>query len=89
MLKYIIRRFLVLPVILFIVTVLLFLLILLQPVDQRVAVYLPSFNPHITPEQFQELLEATIHRYPSAHPPRSRARRPRLRLQHLVQNGIW
>jgi peptide/nickel transport system permease protein len=63
LLKYVIRRILVLPVILFFVTVLLFLLIMLQPVDQRVMVYIPSFNPHIQPEEFQELLETQIHRY--------------------------
>jgi peptide/nickel transport system permease protein len=62
-LKYVIRRLLVLPVILFLVTLVLFGIIMLQPVDQRVRVYLPSVKPRLTPEEYQELLEVTIHRY--------------------------
>jgi peptide/nickel transport system permease protein len=62
-LKYILRRLLVLPVIMFLVTAILFLLMLQIPVDQRVQVYLASGNPHITPEQYAKLLEVTIERY--------------------------
>ena len=55
MLQYILRRLLVLPVILLLVTLILFVLILQVPVEQRVMVYIPSFKPNITAEEFQEL----------------------------------
>jgi ABC-type dipeptide/oligopeptide/nickel transport system permease component len=61
--QYILRRLLVLPVILLLVTLILFVVILQVPVEQRVMVYLPSFKPNITAEEFQELMEATIERY--------------------------
>jgi peptide/nickel transport system permease protein len=62
-LQYILRRLLVLPVILLLVTLILYVLILQVPVEQRVMVYIPSFKPNITPQEFQELMEATIERY--------------------------
>jgi len=63
MLKYVLRRFLILPVILFLVTFILFLMVLQLPVEQRVWVYLPSFNPHLEEEEIQELIRATVERY--------------------------
>jgi peptide/nickel transport system permease protein len=60
--KYIVRRLLVLPLIMFLVTVILFLLILQLPVEQRVMVHIPAFNPHLTREQFEELVQDTIER---------------------------
>ncbi len=63
MLKYILRRLLILPVIMFLVTVILFVLITRLPVEQRVMIYIPSFNTHITGEQFEVLLQHQIERY--------------------------
>jgi peptide/nickel transport system permease protein len=62
-LKYIVRRLLVLPVIMFLVTLILFFLILQVPPEQRAAVYVPSANPHLTESQYQELVQTTIERY--------------------------
>ena len=63
MLKYVVRRLLLLPVMLLIVTLILFLLILRLPVDQRVMIYIPTFNPHITGEEFERLVNNHIERY--------------------------
>lgn len=63
MLKYIVRRLLVLPVIMFLVTLILFFLILQVPLEQRAAVYVPSASPHLTEKQYQELVQTTIERY--------------------------
>lgn len=63
MTKYILRRLLTLPLVMFIVTLILFLIILQLPVERRVQVYLPSFNPHITSEEYQRLVEHFIERY--------------------------
>ena len=63
MIQYILRRVLVFPLIMFLVTVILFALMLQPPVEQRVMIYVPSFNPHITGDQFQELLARQIERY--------------------------
>ena len=61
-LKYIVRRLLVLPVIMFLVTLILFFLILQIPPEQRAAVYVPSVNPHLTERQYQDLVQITIER---------------------------
>jgi len=61
--KYIIRRLLVLPIVIFFVTVVLFLMYLRLPVEQRAMIYIPSFNPHITEEEFERLMQVTIDRY--------------------------
>lgn len=63
MLKYILRRLLVLPVVLFVVTLVLFVLFLQIPAEQRVAVYLPSVRSNISEEDYQKLIEKTIERY--------------------------
>ncbi len=63
MLQYIVRRLLLLPVIMFLVTLILFFLILQIPVEQRVQVYLPTANPHLSAEEFQQLIDKTIERY--------------------------
>lgn len=47
----------------FIVTLILFFIILQLPVEMRVQVYLPSFNPHITGEEYERLVEHFIERY--------------------------
>lgn len=63
MLNYILRRILVLPVIMFIVSSILFLLILQLPVETRVEIYLPSGNPHKTDEEAAKVMQTYIERY--------------------------
>jgi ABC-type dipeptide/oligopeptide/nickel transport system permease component len=60
--KFILRRLLILPVIMFLVTLILFFLILQLPAEQRVMVYVPSINPHLTPEEVEELIQELIER---------------------------
>jgi peptide/nickel transport system permease protein len=62
LLKYIVRRLLILPVIMFLVSVILFLLVLQLPVEQRVTIYLPTVNPHLTAEEYEELVQEIIER---------------------------
>jgi len=61
--QYIFRRLLILPIIVLLVTAILFLMILQLPIEQRAMVYVPSANPHLTEVQFQALIERTIERY--------------------------
>lgn len=63
MIQYIIRRLLMLPIIMFLVTSILFVLMLQIPAEQRAQVYLPSLNPHLTQEEFEETIQETIERY--------------------------
>lgn len=63
MLKYVVRRLLLLPAILFAVTLILFALILRLPVKQRVMIYLPSSKFHIIGEPSQIVIEHQIERY--------------------------
>jgi len=63
MLKYAVRRLLLLPVILFVVTLILFALITRLPTEQRVMIYLPSSGSNLTDEQYQKLVELQIERY--------------------------
>lgn len=65
MLSYFLRRLLVLPVIMFIVTLILFFLIMQLPIEQRVAVYIPSTGAGtgLDPEKSQDLVENTIDKY--------------------------
>jgi peptide/nickel transport system permease protein len=63
MLKYILRRLMILPAVLFVVTLVLFVLFLQVPAEQRVGVYLPSVRPRMTPEETERLIQATIERY--------------------------
>jgi peptide/nickel transport system permease protein len=63
MITYVLRRLLIMPVVAFLVTLILFFLMLQIPVEQRVMAYLPSVNPHLTPEQVDELHQETIERY--------------------------
>jgi peptide/nickel transport system permease protein len=60
--KYVVRRLLLLPVIMFLVSLILFFIILQLPVEQRVMVYVPSFNPHLEPEEVEALIEEIIER---------------------------
>lgn len=63
MLKYVVRRLLILPVVLFVVTLVLFVLFLQVPAEQRVRVYLPSSRPNLSGEPSEALIQATIERY--------------------------
>ena len=63
MVSYILRRLLIIPVVLFIVTAILFLLLLQLPAERRAEVYLPSVNPRITAEEYENLVQVTIERY--------------------------
>ncbi|MGB2965340.1 MAG: ABC transporter permease [Anaerolineales bacterium] len=65
MLAYIIRRILILPIIMAIVTFVLFFLIMQLPIEQRVAVYIPSSSADtfFNPEKAQEMLDRTIERH--------------------------
>jgi len=63
MLNYILRRLLVIPVIMFIVTTILFGLLLQLPAERRAEVYLPSVRPRITAEEYERLVQVTIERY--------------------------
>ncbi|NLE43785.1 MAG: ABC transporter permease [Chloroflexi bacterium] len=63
MLQYIARRFLVLPLILFLVTLILFGLMLQLPVEMRAEVYMPSVGSNATAEQMAQITETIIRRY--------------------------
>jgi len=65
MITYIIRRLLLLPLIMVLVTLILFFLIMQLPVEQRVSVYLPSSSAAATldPEESARLVQNTIEKY--------------------------
>jgi peptide/nickel transport system permease protein len=65
MIQYIIRRLLVLPVIILLVTFVLFFLILQMPPEQRAEALMPSVRPDIalSPEKRAELVQEIISRY--------------------------
>ncbi len=60
MIKYILRRLLIMPVITFLVTSILFLLVLQLPVERRAQVYMPSGRGNKTVEEYQRVLNAVI-----------------------------
>jgi peptide/nickel transport system permease protein len=60
--KYVVRRLLLLPVVMFLVSLILFFIILQLPIEQRVMVYVPSFNPHLEPEEVEELIQEIVER---------------------------
>jgi len=49
--KYIAGRLLILPIVMLLVTLIIFLLVLQLPVEERVVVYLPSTRPNLSPEE--------------------------------------
>lgn len=53
----------ILPIIMFLITSIIFLLLMQLPAERRAAVYIPSVNPHLTEAQYEELVQATIERY--------------------------
>lgn len=60
MLRFVIRRLLALPVVILMVTLVLFLLILRLPAEQRVMIYVPSVNPHMSEEEWERMLQKII-----------------------------
>lgn len=69
MIQYILRRLLVLPIIMFLVTAILFLLILQLPPEERVEAYLPSTRSNMSEEDYEKLVQLTIERYGLDRPP--------------------
>ncbi len=65
MITYILRRLTILPVIMFIVTLILFCLVMQLPLEQRVRVYLPSTSmaTMIDAEKKARLIDSTIEKY--------------------------
>jgi peptide/nickel transport system permease protein len=63
MIQYVARRLLILPLIMFLVTLILFFLLLKLPPEERVQVYLPSMRPGMTPEEIAEVIQRNIERY--------------------------
>jgi peptide/nickel transport system permease protein len=63
MIQFIARRLLILPIIIFLVTLILFFLMLKLPPEERVQVYLPSMKPGLTPAEIDEILQRNIERY--------------------------
>lgn len=62
-LKYTIRRLALLPLIMFLVSSILFILFLQLPVEQRVAVYIPSHTRNMTPEEYAVFVQTLIGKY--------------------------
>jgi peptide/nickel transport system permease protein len=63
MIQYIIRRLLTLPIVLFLVTTIVFFLMLQLPPEQRVAVYMPSMRPGLSLEEQEAVVQKFIDRY--------------------------
>ena len=60
MIQYILRRLLLLPLIMLVVTLILFLLMLQLPLEQRILIYMPAAKPNITPEELAHLRQRVI-----------------------------
>jgi peptide/nickel transport system permease protein len=60
---YVLRRVMILPIVMFFVSVILFVLLLQLPVETRVQVYLPSTNRRLSDEEYERLVLRTIERY--------------------------
>jgi peptide/nickel transport system permease protein len=63
MIKYILGRILTIPTIMFVVSIILFVIILQVPPEARANIYIPSTGSNISQEEYQSLVEATIKRY--------------------------
>ncbi|HET7378141.1 MAG TPA: ABC transporter permease [Anaerolineae bacterium] len=59
-LKFVIRRLLIIPITLLIVTALLYAAVMVTPPEERALLYLTHLSPHITEEQLQKLIARTI-----------------------------
>lgn len=60
MIRYILRRLFVLPVVMFFVTLILFFLMMQLPLEQRVLIYMPATRPNITSEALAHLRQVVI-----------------------------
>jgi peptide/nickel transport system permease protein len=63
MLLYVVRRLLCLPIVMFLVTLILFMLMLRLPAETRAEVHMPNLRPGTTPEEANEILQDIIDRY--------------------------
>lgn len=63
MVVYVLRRLMILPVIILLVTFILFAILLQMPPERRAEIYLPSMRPTITAEQRAEIIQKAINRY--------------------------
>ena len=63
LLRYALQRLLILPLLMLLVTCILFFIIVQLPAEQRVMVYVPAVNPHLEPEEYMELLQTLIDRH--------------------------
>jgi ABC-type dipeptide/oligopeptide/nickel transport system permease component len=65
MISYIIRRLMILPIIMFLVTLIIFFLIMQLPIQQRMQIYVPptSASVLLDPEKMARLVENTIEKY--------------------------
>lgn len=61
--NYILRRLLTLPIVMFLITTILFLLLLQLPAEKRVEVYIPAVSSRITEEEYERLVQVQIERY--------------------------
>ncbi len=59
---YLLRRLLVLPLVMFFVTLILFLFLLQVPLDQRVELYMPTMHSNITPQKAEQIKQEIIAR---------------------------
>ena len=63
MLQHIVRRLLCLPIVMFLVTLVLFILLLQVPVEMRADVYMPELRPGTSEEEINRILQGVIDRY--------------------------
>lgn len=62
-LQFLIRRFLVIPISLFIITLILYGGVMLTPPEARAVLYMPNSNRTLTEEQYQRLINLIIKKY--------------------------
>jgi peptide/nickel transport system permease protein len=63
MIQYILRRLLIMPVVVFLVTLILYFLLYQMPPERRAEVYLPAMRPTTTAEQREEIINNIIDHY--------------------------
>jgi peptide/nickel transport system permease protein len=63
LIPYVLRRLAALPVVIFLVTIILFSLMWQLPVELRAQIYLPETNRFLSPEEETALVESTVRRY--------------------------
>ncbi len=63
MVPYVLRRLLVLPVIVFLVTIILFALMWQMPIELRAKIYIPTTNQFLLPSEEAVLVQRAIHLY--------------------------